>query len=147
MTRVLDVVDWDKVIAKGDPEAWLYFYEDFLEIYDNKLRKLTGSYYTPPQVVQAMVRLCDEALKSPEAVPMSAGAGGAVKCISPIPAMGSGTFLLGHRSAGSPTRSPRNRARARFVAGASAQAVEAALWVRAAVRRHSPWRSCGCSPR
>ena len=49
MVRVLDVVDWD-VIAKGDPEAWLYFYEDFLETYDNRLRKLTGSYYTPPQV-------------------------------------------------------------------------------------------------
>jgi hypothetical protein len=31
MVRVLDKVDWD-VIAKGDPEAWLYFYEDFLEI-------------------------------------------------------------------------------------------------------------------
>ena len=63
LTRVLDVVDWG-VIAKGDPEAWLYFYENFLEVYDNKLRKLTGSYYTPPEVVQAMVRLCDEALRS-----------------------------------------------------------------------------------
>ena len=29
LTRVLDVVDWG-VIAKGDPEAWLYFYENFL---------------------------------------------------------------------------------------------------------------------
>jgi hypothetical protein len=47
LVRVLDVVDWD-VIAKGDPEAWLYFYEQFLAVYDNKLRKLTGSYYTPP---------------------------------------------------------------------------------------------------
>jgi hypothetical protein len=54
LTRVLDVVSWDK-ISKGDPEAWLYFYENFLAVYDNKLRKQTGSYYTPPQVVQAMV--------------------------------------------------------------------------------------------
>jgi len=45
LTRVLDAVDWNK-ISKGKPEAWLYFYEDFLEVYDNKLRKLTGSYYT-----------------------------------------------------------------------------------------------------
>lgn len=59
LTRVLDVVEWSK-IAKGDPEAWLYFYENFLEVYDNKLRKLTGSYYTPAEVVQTMVRLCDD---------------------------------------------------------------------------------------
>jgi hypothetical protein len=58
LTRVLDEVDWSK-ISKGKPEAWLYFYEDFLEIYDNELRKQTGSYYTPPQVVAAMVRLVD----------------------------------------------------------------------------------------
>ena len=60
---MLDVVDWAS-IAKGHAEAWLYFYEDFLEVYDNSLRKLTGSYYTPAEVVQTMVRLCDEALRS-----------------------------------------------------------------------------------
>ena len=48
LTRVLDAVNW-KTIGKGNPDAWLYFYEDFLEIYDNDLRKLTGSYYTPPE--------------------------------------------------------------------------------------------------
>jgi len=42
LTRVLDAVNWSK-ISKGNPEAWLYFYEHFLEIYDNRLRKLTGS--------------------------------------------------------------------------------------------------------
>jgi hypothetical protein len=64
LTRVLDVVDWVKV-SRGQPEAWLYFYEHFLEVYDNALRKLTGSYYTPPEVVNAMVRLVDEALRGP----------------------------------------------------------------------------------
>ena len=64
LTRVLDVVDWSK-ISRGDPEAWLYFYEDFLKVYDNELRKQTGSYYTPPEVVGAMVELVDEVLKSP----------------------------------------------------------------------------------
>src|SRR5580658_3457297 len=63
LARVLDVVDWSK-ISKGNPETWLYFYEDFLEVYDNKLRKQTGSYYTPPEVVGAMVGLVDEALRS-----------------------------------------------------------------------------------
>ena len=64
LTRVLDAVDWNK-ISKGKPEAWLYFYEDFLEVYDKKLRKLTGSYYTPPEVVGAMVSLVDDALRTP----------------------------------------------------------------------------------
>ena len=92
MTRVLDVVDWDKV-SKGDPEAWLYFYEQFLDTYDRKLRKLTGSYYTPPQVVKAMVRLCDEALKSPGRFKLAQGIASPEVHIAD-PATGSGTYLL-----------------------------------------------------
>ncbi|MCW2349039.1 MULTISPECIES: type ISP restriction/modification enzyme [unclassified Sphingobium] len=92
MVRVLDVVDW-AVIAKGDAEAWLYFYEDFLEVYDNRLRRLTGSYYTPPQVVQTMVRLCDEALRSSQRFGVAEGlASQQVHVVDP--AMGSGTYLL-----------------------------------------------------
>ena len=64
LTRVLDAVNWH-TISKDKPEAWLYFYEDFLEVYDNTLRKRTGSYYTPPEVVSAMVNLVDEALRGP----------------------------------------------------------------------------------
>lgn len=93
MLRVLDVVAWGKV-SKGDPEAWLYFYEHFLEVYDNSLRRKTGSYYTPPEVVQAMVRLCDEALKSSKRFAVPEGLGGAGVHVAD-PAMGSGTFLLG----------------------------------------------------
>jgi len=92
LTRVLDVVDWS-IIAKGQSEAWLYFYEDFLEVYDNTLRKLTGSYYTPPEVVQTMVRLCDEALRASGRFAVPRGlADGNVKIADP--ATGSGTFLL-----------------------------------------------------
>jgi hypothetical protein len=91
LVRVLNAVDWD-VIAKGNPEAWIDFYELFLSVYDNKLRKLTGSYYTPPEVVRAMVRLCDEALKSRFGKP--AGLADAEVQIAD-PAVGSGTFLLG----------------------------------------------------
>ena len=71
----------------------MYFYEDFLEVYDNKLRKQTGSYYTPPEVVGAMIRLVDEALKSPEFAVYSGLASPAVTLIDP--AVGTGTFLLG----------------------------------------------------
>ena len=73
--------------------AWLYFYEQFLETYDNRLRKLTGSYYTPPQVVEAMVRLCDEALKSPGRYNIGEGLASDQVHIAD-PAMGSGTYLL-----------------------------------------------------
>jgi hypothetical protein len=92
LTRVLDAVDWSK-ISKGDPDAWLYFYEDFLEVYDNKLRKQTGSYYTPPEVVGAMVSLVDEVLRSSR---FGQHAGLAAPSVTVAdPATGTGTFLLG----------------------------------------------------
>lgn len=91
LVRVLDVVDWS-VISKGNADAWLYFYEDFLEEYDNTLRKRTGSYYTPPQVVAAMTRLVNDALKSRFNQPR--GVAGR-NVIVADPAVGTGTFLLG----------------------------------------------------
>jgi hypothetical protein len=92
LTRVLDAVNWH-TISKDKPEAWLYFYEDFLEVYDNKLRKRTGSYYTPPEVVSAMVNLVDEALRGPL---FERPAGFAAQdVIVADPAVGTGTFLLG----------------------------------------------------
>lgn len=91
LTRVLDSVHWSK-ISKGTPNAWLYFYEDFLDVYDNKLRKQTGSHYTPPEVVRAMVRLVDEALRSRFA--LSSGLASPAVTLAD-PAAGTGTFLLG----------------------------------------------------
>ena len=93
LTRVLDAVHWPAV-SKGCPEAWLYFYEDFLSVYDNKLRKKTGSYYTPPEVVRAMVQLVDEALRSDERFGLSEGLASADVTVAD-PAIGTGTFLLG----------------------------------------------------
>jgi Type ISP C-terminal specificity domain/N-6 DNA Methylase len=92
LTRVLNEVNWH-TISKDKPEAWLYFYEDFLEVYDNKLRKRTGSYYTPPEVVSAMVNLVDEALRGP-LFERPAGFA-AADVIVADPAVGTGTFLLG----------------------------------------------------
>ena len=91
LTRVLDSVHWG-TISKGDPDAWLYFYEDFLEVYDNDLRKLTGSYYTPSEVVNAMVRLVDETLRSRFALRSGLAA---TEVTIADPAVGTGTFLLG----------------------------------------------------
>ncbi len=92
LTRVLDVVNWH-TITKDDPKEWLYFYEQFLEVYDNALRKRTGSYYTPPEVVSAMVNLVDEALRGPLFERPTGFA--AADVIVADPAVGTGTFLLG----------------------------------------------------
>jgi hypothetical protein len=92
LTRVLDAVDWAK-ISKDRPDAWLYFYEDFLEVYDNELRKQTGSYYTPPEVVSAMVALVDETLRTSR-FGLHAGLA-APSVMLADPATGTGTFLLG----------------------------------------------------
>jgi len=92
LERVLDAVNWTK-ISKGKADAWLYFYEDFLETYDNDLRKATGSYYTPPQVVTAMVSLVDQALRGP-GFELLRGLGTETVTVAD-PATGTGTYLLG----------------------------------------------------
>jgi len=92
LMRVLDAVDWSK-ISKGKSDAWLYFYEEFLEVYDNQLRKQTGSYYTPPEVVGAMVGLVDETLRSPR-FGLHAGLASPSVTLAD-PATGTGTFMLG----------------------------------------------------
>lgn len=92
LRRVLNEVNWAK-ISKGDSDAWLYFYEEFLATYDNKLRKQTGSYYTPPEVVEAMVSLVDQALRSSRFNLHSGLASPAVTIADP--ATGTGTFPLG----------------------------------------------------
>ena len=93
LCRVLDAVDWP-ALTKGDVDAWLYFYEDFLEVYDNALRKRTGSYYTPPEVVAAMVRLVDEALRDPKLFGLSQGLAAREVTLAD-PAVGTGAYLLG----------------------------------------------------
>ena len=93
LRRQLAVVDW-AALAGGDADAWLYFYEDFLQEYDAALRRETGSYYTPPRVVAAMCRLTDELLKSPARFGLRRGLADASVTVAD-PAVGTGTFLLG----------------------------------------------------
>jgi hypothetical protein len=90
MARMLSSVDWP-TISKGEPDVWLYFYEDFLAEYDSQLRRRTGSYYTPVPVVELMARLVDEALRTQFDLPEGLG-NDAVTLVDP--AMGTGTFLL-----------------------------------------------------
>ena len=70
------------------------FYEHFLGVYDNELRKRTGSYYTPPEVVTAMVRRVDEMLRDPNRFAVAEGLSSPEVTLAD-PAVGTGTYLLG----------------------------------------------------
>ncbi|CAN5474945.1 DNA methyltransferase [soil metagenome] len=89
LERTIEAVDPAVVGGKGDP--WLYFYEDFLAVYDPKLRNERGVYYTPAQVVKAQVTLVDELLKTKLGRPDGV-ADGDVTVLDP--ALGTGTYLL-----------------------------------------------------
>lgn len=43
-------------------DPYVYFYENFLAAYDKKLRKAKGVYYTPPPIVNFIVRAIDDIL-------------------------------------------------------------------------------------
>ncbi len=43
-------------------DPYIYFYENFLAAYDKKLRQAKGVYYTPPPVVNFIVRAIDDIL-------------------------------------------------------------------------------------
>lgn len=61
LERIIGAVDISLFVNKGE-DPWIYFYEDFLEAYDPKMRKDRGVYYTPVEVVQCQVRLVAELL-------------------------------------------------------------------------------------
>jgi predicted helicase len=90
LLRVIGVVDWDK-IGGGSEEIYLRLYEDFLAVYDAKLRQRTGSYYTPNDLVSFMVRSTDDLLCSRLDIPQGFAS---PEVVVVDPAMGTGTFLL-----------------------------------------------------
>lgn len=78
---------------KGSTEdPWLYFYEHFLAAYDPKLRKDSGVYYTPVEVVKCQVALVDDLLRNT----LGKSGGFTHKDVVTLdPAVGTGTYLLG----------------------------------------------------
>jgi predicted helicase len=60
-----------RAVRAKDEEEWrlfsrdpfVYFYEDFLAKYDAKMKKSRGVYYTPPPIVNFIVRAVDDILK------------------------------------------------------------------------------------
>lgn len=89
LVRLIAVVDWPRVRG-GKRDTYLHLYERFLEVYDPELRKQSGSYYTPHQVVEQMVRLTEQAL-----VTRLGKADGFADpgVVTVDPAMGTGTYL------------------------------------------------------
>jgi hypothetical protein len=74
---------------RGEP--WLYFYEDFLSVYDPEERKQAGVYYTPTAIVQAMVVMVENLLV--ERFGKRLGFADA-SVVTLDPATGTGTFPL-----------------------------------------------------
>ena len=90
LLRVIAAVPTATMTGPEDP--WLYFYEDFLAVYDPELRKDAGAYYTPIEVVRAQVRLVDDLLVNRLNKPLGFADPGVVTV---DPAAGTGTYLLG----------------------------------------------------
>lgn len=90
LRRVVGNVDWDEV-GLGESETYALLYETFLKKYDPKLRRKSGTYYTPDRVARAMVGFADQLLKT--RLNKTRGfADGDVTVVDP--AMGTGTFLV-----------------------------------------------------
>lgn len=89
LARVVDAVNWPRV-RRGRRDTYLHLYEHFLEAYDPELRRASGSYYTPIELVEPMVRLAEDVLVSRLDKPR----GFADPDVLTIdPAMGTGTYL------------------------------------------------------
>jgi len=91
LERTIDAVDPEALRGRDNADPWLYFYEDFLAVYDPKLRNQRGVYYTPVQVVRAQVTLVDELLRTK----LNRQLGFADPDVTVLdPATGTGTYLL-----------------------------------------------------
>lgn len=73
-------------------DPFIYFYEDYLKAYDPDMRKGRGVYYTPPPIVNFIVRSVDELLK--DAFGISDGLADHKRVTVLDFACGTGTFLL-----------------------------------------------------
>lgn len=93
LETLISAIDAKRVNRSADRrgEPWLYFYEDFLSVYDPEERKQAGVYYTPTAIVQAMVRIVDHLLVEHFGIPL----GFADRQVVTLdPATGTGTFPL-----------------------------------------------------
>jgi Type ISP C-terminal specificity domain/N-6 DNA Methylase len=89
LIRSVGAVDWPRV-RSGGRDTYLHLYEHFLDLYDHDLRKKSGTYYTPREVVEEMVRLAEDVL----VIRLSKTGGFSNPDVLTVdPAMGTGTYL------------------------------------------------------
>ncbi|MBB6118368.1 type ISP restriction/modification enzyme [Nocardiopsis algeriensis] len=89
LRRIIGAVEWEPIWAQRE-DAYLHLYESFLSVYDPELRKESGVYYTPIEVVRNMVRLTDDILTTR----LDAEQGYLSPSVTTIdPAMGTGAYL------------------------------------------------------
>ncbi|MCU0809413.1 MAG: hypothetical protein MUC53_16465 [Candidatus Contendobacter sp.] len=126
LERVIGAVDPAALARQwtgGDP--WLYFYEDFLAVYDPKMRKDRGVYYTPVPVVRAQVALIAELLETRFDAEFSFVD---PKVVTLDPAAGTGTYILAALDHGlarvAATQGPGMRAQAATVGARNLHAFE-----------------------
>ncbi len=102
LRRVIGVVDWgrfdddgtktgDRMSSRNSTNTYVELYEQFLAEYDPKLRKKSGSYYTPEPVARFMVDFVNEILRTRLERPRGFAADDVIVI---DPAMGTGTFLV-----------------------------------------------------
>ena len=98
---LVEVLDWTAAALErvdraaffsrfNSGEAVPYFYEPFLEAFDPALRKELGVWYTPTEVVRAMVARVDNALKQDLCIPEGLAADNVVVL---DPCCGTGAYL------------------------------------------------------
>ena len=68
-TNVEAILDQFGSTAKGGDPV-IHFYEEFLKRYDSKMRADAGAFYTPKPVVEFMVRMVDEVLRTRFGLPL-----------------------------------------------------------------------------
>ena len=73
-------------------DPFIYFYEDYLKAYDPAMRKSRGVYYTPPPIVNFIVRAVDDILK--DSFGISDGLADHKRVTLLDFACGTGTFLV-----------------------------------------------------
>ncbi len=82
--------DFNRQTSNGKEDPIIYFYENFLDLYEKEQKKRNGVYYTPMPVVDFMVRAVSHFLKTQYLCEH----GFLNDCVSVLdPAAGTGTFL------------------------------------------------------
>ncbi len=88
--RLFPPTEAERLLFDKDP--YVYFYENFLKDYDKATRKARGVYYTPPPVVNFIVRTANDILKDTFAIDQGLADHKRVTVLDF--ATGTGTFLL-----------------------------------------------------